>query len=578
MTHVIASAGGFLSIADDKHHEFQEQYATEAQRDDTSFALSELPSDGVFPMFFQVNHLDKHGLTEEGRVQICKVVIGVLGRYYSDHGMGSTVFEAVSFPTSSEEVVINDSAWTKRGFSLVFHNLFVTREDALQLRHTVVCELDGQIGSLECPKHQWSDAISREVYTIGMAMYGKIRSVPCTNCSNTEPMSGAEQGTLKELENKYVALRRKLRPMMSAGYDYGSLSNIDTIEVKSTQFNQVYLKLLELRSGYVCSFCSGSGRRTEKNQSPLTPIALDGCGSVCATTTDLLQSRADGLEILRRTTIRAPSTQEKTPGFLKPIDTPACPSEATADLLRESGDLRKSRRGKTDDLFAEALNSDVYEEDFKSLLGWKGKEDQITHPLTVKTIQDFIRSMGSVDGAKPYANVWVKGVYPEAKIKQVHVSSGMKIVKSIMEHGTGETYVPPKTLHLKKLWIRVQGRGSCYCMNRRGHHESNSIYFEMGPGKCWQRCFCTDDTEGAFRKTCQKYNTVDRGGKDLPSNLLKLFNSDPAERLSASSPAMPVVQLDGGAKRTVLLKNGKKARLSKKTQANVAQWDKLAKR
>lgn len=250
MTHVITSGGGLLSIADDKHHEFQEQYAVEAQRTDTSFTLSELPSDGVFPMFFQVNHLDKHGLTEEGMIQICKVVTGVLGRYYSDHGTGSTVFEAVSFPTASEEVVMKDSAWTKRGYSLVFRHLYVTKEDALQPRHTVVCELDGQIGSLECPDCQWSDAISREVYTIGMAMYGSIRSVPCTNCFPAKPISGAEQGSLKELENEFVALRRRLRPM-SAGFDYGSLSNVHTDEFKSTQFNQVYLKLLQLRSWHI---------------------------------------------------------------------------------------------------------------------------------------------------------------------------------------------------------------------------------------------------------------------------------------------------------------------------------------
>lgn len=86
--------------------------------------------------------------------------------YYSDHGMGSAVFEAVSFPNVSEEVVMKESTWTKRGFSLVFRHLYVTEEDALQLRHTVVCELDGQIGSLQCPEyhHQWSDAIAREVY------------------------------------------------------------------------------------------------------------------------------------------------------------------------------------------------------------------------------------------------------------------------------------------------------------------------------------------------------------------------------------------------------------------------------
>ena len=91
MTHVIASGKGFLSIADDKHHEFQEQYAMECLGTDMSFALSELPSAGVFPMFFLVIHLDKHGLTEDGMIRISEVVTGVLGRYFSDYEAGSTV-------------------------------------------------------------------------------------------------------------------------------------------------------------------------------------------------------------------------------------------------------------------------------------------------------------------------------------------------------------------------------------------------------------------------------------------------------------------------------------------------------
>lgn len=73
-------------------------------------------------------------------------------------------------------------------------------------------------------------------------MYGSIRSLPCTNCFPPEPIGGAEQGSLKELENEYVALRRRLHPM-SAGFDYGSLSNVHTDEFKSTQFNQVYLTI-----------------------------------------------------------------------------------------------------------------------------------------------------------------------------------------------------------------------------------------------------------------------------------------------------------------------------------------------
>lgn len=48
MTHVLTSGEGFLDIPEEKHHEFQEQYAMEAMRIDTSLVLSELP----FPLGF----------------------------------------------------------------------------------------------------------------------------------------------------------------------------------------------------------------------------------------------------------------------------------------------------------------------------------------------------------------------------------------------------------------------------------------------------------------------------------------------------------------------------------------------
>lgn len=218
ITHIITSGGGFLSIPDDKHDEFEEQYAKESVCADRSVTLSEVPS-SVFPMFLKINHLNKDGLTKDGMLKICSVVAGVLSRYYPD--TTTSTLESVAFPASSVEVEIDGSTWTERGFGLVFRNLFVTKEAALQLRHTVVCELDGQMGSLGCSEYQWSNAIAREVYTTGMEMYGPGRSVSCTKCFPAQPVSGAEKQALKELEEKHVGQRKKIRPIK--GFDYGSL-------------------------------------------------------------------------------------------------------------------------------------------------------------------------------------------------------------------------------------------------------------------------------------------------------------------------------------------------------------------
>lgn len=153
-------------------------------------------------MFFKFNHIE--GLTKDGMLKIGSVVVGVLRQYYPEPLVGSTTFESVAYPVSSDS------------FGLVFSKLFVTEEKALQIRYTVVCELDAQVGSLS--EHLWSEIIAREVYTTGMEMYGSFRSVPCTGCSSPEPITGSEKGTLKELESAYISLRRNRR---SIDYTHG---------------------------------------------------------------------------------------------------------------------------------------------------------------------------------------------------------------------------------------------------------------------------------------------------------------------------------------------------------------------
>lgn len=190
ITHFITPGNGFLSIPDDKRHDFEEQYAAESVCTDRGVTLSELPSDGVFPMFFEIDHLNKAGLAKDEMMKICSILVGVLRRYYPKAQDESTFFESVAFPTCSTHVEMDGVTWTKRGFGIVFRNLFVTEEVALQLRHTAVCELDGQLGGLQCPKYQWSDAVAREVYVMGMEMYGPGRSVSCTECLPPQPVIG----------------------------------------------------------------------------------------------------------------------------------------------------------------------------------------------------------------------------------------------------------------------------------------------------------------------------------------------------------------------------------------------------
>ena len=202
---------------------------------------------------------------------------------------------------------------------------------------------------------------------------------------------------------------------------------------------------------------------------------------------------------------------------------PPRPSLSTTDLSRASGTLRARKRRS---LLAEiSTDSDVYEDDIKGLLRWRG--DEVTNQDIIANVQSFIRTqMGVVGDQNHYANVRVKTVY---------------VVTGKPRACWNDT--DPKA-HWKKMRVRVQGEGSRFCMNRGRHHESNSIYFEMERDVCHQRCFCEDDVVGATSMTCKDFTAHERGGRGLSRVRFELFNPNPYAWLSRPSPAMPVIQLE----------------------------------
>lgn len=356
-----------------------------------------------------------------------------------------------------------------------------------------------------------------------MDMHGVRSSLPCTKCLSTESSTGAEKGTLKEAEIDFVSLRKKLRPM-SSGFDHGSLANVHTVELKSQESSQAYLRLLKLRGAKTCTICAGKGRYLEKTRSPPPTIALDGGGRQCVTATALL---GDCLEVIRKTTIRAPATQVITSGFSRPINLPICPP---AGLLRRSGH-RRMKRGMTPALLHEATSSDVHIDDVVGLLQWE-KDEEVTDPEIICHVKIYIRNrMGVVADQEHYPNVRVKSANAIKRFRNLE----RKLWTGFLHLPTARLPNPRKKCRMKKLLIRVQGEGSWFYGNR-GFHETNSIYFDMGPDKCWQRWFCTDDITGTSHKICKDSSTGNRGGVGLSIALSQHFRAD-----SESPRAAPVV-------------------------------------
>lgn len=146
--------------------------------------------------------------------------------------------------------------------------------------------------------------------------------------------------------------------------------------------------------------------------------------------------------------------------------------------------------------------------------------------------------------------------------KKVHDTLGREMFNRIPEASNHETIGPTKAYNMDKLWIRVRGDGPSFCGNR-GYHVSSSISFEMGPDKCWQRCFCSDDITGSSLKTCSEYSS---GGQRLSLALSKLFRLN-----SGSSKPDPVMSAVHAEKKHRVL-NDKGKRESKETKKKRTYW------
>ncbi|CAN0368560.1 unnamed protein product [Ectocarpus sp. 6 AP-2014] len=557
ITHTVTSAeGGQLSITDDKHAEFDKQYAVEATFEGSGATLLQLPSGPVFHMFFEINHVSTDGLSSDGMLKICRVLLDVLHVFYKDHTSSSAIFESVAFPSFDGKVQIDGTSWTKRGFCIVFRNLLVTKAEALEIRHAAVAELDAQVGALDCGSHQWSAAVARACYFRGIQMYARWHSSLCSACPALKAIDPRAKEELKHAQKQYVDYRKKLRPMQTE-FDYSSLRNVDSSEFNSSTFNEFHQRLTNLVVRPVCTACMGKGTKTHKIKPHLEITSLDGDGGLHDTATERLRSSDE--ETVVQTTVRARAGEHHTLGFCKPEKLPSCAAYDTVDRLLQGGKL-KATKGIATSLLAEAANGDVYVDDFNGLVQWK-TDNEVTDKYTVGCIQKFIRQTGLA-----YADVHIKAVYATVSERKYKKNEVEQIVDRISKANRA-MILDKKKREVKKLRIRVQGKGSTFCANG-GSHKQSSVFFEMGPDGYWQRCFCSDDTIGSEGKTCVEYSKMDSGGRPLSSELSELFgtaivygNGDPAPVVLKRKA--PTVDIHGRP-------------LSKKRKERVAMWHELA--
>ncbi|CAN0558427.1 unnamed protein product, partial [Ectocarpus sp. 12 AP-2014] len=139
--------GGVVGVPDENYDEFLALYAEEVKNKNKTLSFSELRSDPVFCMYFDVDMLDTGVLGAEASFRIFSVIQSVMKSYYTGD-RNDDRFRCVVCDTSVKRVPSADgeTTLTKNGYHIIYPNLRINLSQALQLRYSVVYELEKTLG------------------------------------------------------------------------------------------------------------------------------------------------------------------------------------------------------------------------------------------------------------------------------------------------------------------------------------------------------------------------------------------------------------------------------------------------
>ena len=500
-THTLMT-GGVVGVPDDRYDEFLALYAAEVKAKNKTLSFSELRSDPVFCMYFDIDMLDMCVASVEVSSKIFCTIQSVIKSYYSGD-QNDERFRCVVCNTSAKSVPSEDGgvSLTKNGYHITFPNLRVNVSQALQIRYSVVYELEKTMGPRSDGLNAWSDVIDKAPYTNGLKMCGSFKRVKCTDCKKTDPMFKEKK---KALLSATAKIRKKIYPR-ELGFDYSNLADIHEDEFKDSVFGEMYGKYLELTGFNSCRTCLNTGKRME-NRTYMPFHVLDGGGDEDASLVDVL--REDYFKVMKYTSIRCQNGETETTGFNIPKGVPKAPTEENGANMRSFSSKNLTHLGS--DMHAFTVSNDLYLSDAQTMQLWKGP--RVVDHQRLSVIEKFIR--GNV--CEFYSSVQIRKVCESKLIKKVATKkgSGSKMINSLVGAHSGTVPSSPDVTVSNRYLVNVAGIGSTYCMNKGAQHTSNSVYFIITNSHCYQKCFSLKPEVRAGGTTCAQYKSV---GINVPS-------------------------------------------------------------
>ncbi|CAM9807843.1 unnamed protein product, partial [Phaeothamnion confervicola] len=473
-------SGGKLSIPEDHMDEFHRLYAQEIDSGTRTWTFSELRSTPVFKLFFDLDLYDKLQPSDASLDQITAVIHNTARKYYPGVTDQDTLI-MIECRAPQSTVSKEGGTYVKSGIHLIFPNLLVNEEIALQIRHAAIYELESNLMQRSCAFNPWNDAIDK-IYRIGcgLRLIGSVKMLVCSECKGSRQVDRTESEECKALRKSILDKRGKfvkVSPHLFEGIDLADMHSLTKPERNDPVLFSEVQRFIEMSVG-VCVACFGKGRvHDTRIYMPSRVVDLTG------PRVDVLDTlRESTYDAVRMTSIRAPIESELTAGYRIPVNAPRPPSVETATHF-----VVVAPKFNNQLLRSECASADMYKSDSDTLTKWANTGMELTSSDTVAYVQRYIRRHGGA-----YSDIVVKSLY--ALLISVDKKTALKSDDETLSDG-----------YVKRIVARVAGVGSTFCANKGGCHASNSIYFSFGPRWYHQKCFSRKSVVRAGGKTCSQY-------------------------------------------------------------------------
>ena len=533
-----------LFVEDSEYDEFLTVYAEEIKNGNTTLTYSELRSDPVFKMYFDIDILDTNVLKTDYVREMMTVVHRTMRKFFpsvSEEEMRCVVCTTppknvektlppktgdsgdTAHDTGSAEVVatpeLEKIVYKKNGYHVIYPFVRVTIDMALQIRFTVVSEMIRCMGERPIDINPWSDVMDKAPYNSGLKMCGSVKTEKCVACNGSKKNSRKKPEVARIIKDIRRLRRRLYARKDIPNFDYGDLTTIEKDEFKNKDLADLYSDYMDTMGGFMCSVCGDKGSVLE-NRTYMPDLVMNADCEVCEDSMELLKT--DMHEVMRWTSIRC-TKDALASDYRLPPGVPAAPMESsTNNMLSFGRSLQKISPG----LYRQVVNSDMFGQDAESISMWRGEE--VTDQITKSLILDIVRTVDP-----KYEDIQVGQVFEMLRKRSTtRNKSGSSVSKLLEKMATTNNAVIKPTDKLvtidKNMVVRVHGMGSTYCCNKGSEHTTNNVYFWITPTHVYQRCFSRKDTVYSSGMLCQKYKGQP---KKLPRKLTRRLFPEEVERI-----------------------------------------------